>query len=303
MGFFRPPDIDKMIKNNDIDGLLKALEHNDENIRYKAAIGLATVGDGRAIEQLIVIISDKSRDSGVRKSAILCLIALRDERAVLPLTEALKDSSIRDSAALALAAIGGDEVVDLLNTALNDKEFRYGYLDIYPALKYIGSPQAIDALISFIDSKTHPDDCREVVKALLDMSCVKAAFPIFKHCCNDASINGFSMQDFKSLGKKGEAQLLKSLESLLKSKQTEFEIHFYIVRIAFYFYWYYSDSSDKRNREMAITALSLVKKHGTDEMMRDIRSEIGSHAVYGHGAGAEVVPETNFDIFISGLPD
>jgi hypothetical protein len=52
LDFFKDPDVDKMQRNNDIDGLIKALRHNQTVIREKAAKALAGLNDERATNAL-----------------------------------------------------------------------------------------------------------------------------------------------------------------------------------------------------------------------------------------------------------
>jgi HEAT repeat protein len=51
MALFKP-NIKKMERNNDIDGLIAAMRHKDPGIRLKATVALGNVGDGRAEEPL-----------------------------------------------------------------------------------------------------------------------------------------------------------------------------------------------------------------------------------------------------------
>jgi hypothetical protein len=112
------------------------------------------------------------------------------------------------------------------------------------------------------------------------------------------------LTDYKNLGKQDEVALLRKLRFLLKSDISQSEISFDIVQIAFYFYrfYYYRFPDDIRYKKMAITAISLVKKHGTDKMIRDIRSKLGSLAVDLHGSGAEDAVMNAFDAFVAGMP-
>ena len=41
MGFFEPPNIDRMLINNDVKGLIKALKHKDKRIVADAATALS----------------------------------------------------------------------------------------------------------------------------------------------------------------------------------------------------------------------------------------------------------------------
>jgi len=52
MGFFGPPNIEKMETKRDTEGLLKALKNEDLNVRGRAAIALGRIKDPRAVEAL-----------------------------------------------------------------------------------------------------------------------------------------------------------------------------------------------------------------------------------------------------------
>ena len=93
-------------KKRDIDGLIRALKHQVEGIRQKAAAALGRIGDKRAVEPLIQTLRD--RHSNVRAASAFALALIGDARAVEPLTQALKDKDkdVREIAALALKKIG-----------------------------------------------------------------------------------------------------------------------------------------------------------------------------------------------------
>lgn len=100
----RVPDIEKMRKNNDIEGLIAALAYGRDNLRYanrpqheqyenniaakiraNAAFALGVFRDERAVEPLIESLKDKNRD--VRIYAVRALIGIGDIRAVEPLRD------------------------------------------------------------------------------------------------------------------------------------------------------------------------------------------------------------------------
>jgi len=89
-GKFLKPDIEKMKRNRDVQGLVRALKY---------------------------------KDSGVRAAAILALGEM-GEPAVIPLIEALKDKDryVQGGAAVALGKIG-KPAVELLVRALKDKKW------------------------------------------------------------------------------------------------------------------------------------------------------------------------------------
>jgi HEAT repeat protein len=65
------------------------LSHEDPSRRWKAAEGLARLGDPRALGPLIATLKD--RDWRVRRKAAWALGVLGDPRAVIPLRRAMLD--------------------------------------------------------------------------------------------------------------------------------------------------------------------------------------------------------------------
>ena len=145
MGFFKP-NIEKMRTRQDVEGLLKALNHKDEGVRYEAAVALERLGwkpgddtekaryliakrewddlavlGGPAVESLIQALKDEDRD--VRTGAAEALRKI-GEPAVDPLIKALKDekSDVRTVAAECLGEIGDARAVEPLIQALKHKD-------------------------------------------------------------------------------------------------------------------------------------------------------------------------------------
>lgn len=57
--FSKPPNIEKMKKNRDVKGLIKALKHKDLSVRAAAACVLGEIGDARAVGPLAQALKDK----------------------------------------------------------------------------------------------------------------------------------------------------------------------------------------------------------------------------------------------------
>ena len=85
------PNIDELLGKKDIEGLIKALKHDDEPIRWAAAKALGEVEDQRAIESLIEVLKDEEED--VRWYAAMSLGKIGDERAIKALTQSMEDKS------------------------------------------------------------------------------------------------------------------------------------------------------------------------------------------------------------------
>lgn len=119
--FSRPPNVQELKSDGDVDGLIEALNYQDDhNIRLAAASALGNVGNARAVDPLISALDD---EQGVNEMAALALGEIGDPRAVEPLTAKLNDENweLRSSAAKALGKIGDDRAVDPLINLLRDK--------------------------------------------------------------------------------------------------------------------------------------------------------------------------------------
>jgi hypothetical protein len=118
---FGPPNIEKLKERRDVDGLVKALSHEDAYVRCEAAKALGDLKDGRAVEPLLAVLKDK--EYLVRRAAEKALGRI-GAAAVEPLVAALKDkdANVRGAAAEALGEIGDARAVEPLIAALKDKE-------------------------------------------------------------------------------------------------------------------------------------------------------------------------------------
>src|SRR5664280_2705484 len=120
MPIFGPPDPAKLEAGGDVSGLIKALGYEkDAGVRAAAASSLGRIGESRAVEPLIAVLADASRD--VRQAATGALNLIGDPRAVQPLIGVLNDwdPTVRQTAANALARFGAP-AVEALNGALTD---------------------------------------------------------------------------------------------------------------------------------------------------------------------------------------
>ncbi len=146
------PDIDEMEKGRDVEGLIKALDHEDFITRKNAATALKNVGDERAVEALIQALSYEDWQdsyiilSSVRESSAEALGKIGDKRAVNPLINAMLedvDENVRWKAARALGDIGDRSAVEPLTEALKDGSWHVRK-DAVVALGKIGDEQAFE---------------------------------------------------------------------------------------------------------------------------------------------------------------
>jgi len=112
------PNVKMLQKMKNVKGLIKALRHEYEFVRWKAAEALGRIGDKRAVEPLIHALKDE--DWYVRWKAAEALGRIGDKRAVEPLIQALKDedSDVRREAAEALGKIGDKRAVEAVIKSL-----------------------------------------------------------------------------------------------------------------------------------------------------------------------------------------
>jgi HEAT repeat protein len=184
MPMFGPPNANKLKAKGDVPGLIKALGFKkDPLVRRDAAEALGQMGDARAVEPLLEVLTDPDRDvrigaanalgqigdlsavepllgslrdedPGVREAAVGAFCRLGgalgehfDSRAIAPLIESLKDgyAAVREGAAGALGKMGPPAVMPLLD-ALRDPDgaVRKGASE---ALVKIGAP-AIEPLVA-----------------------------------------------------------------------------------------------------------------------------------------------------------
>jgi HEAT repeat protein len=117
--FSRRPNVQELQSNEDISGLIEALNYEDDhNIRLAAASALGRIGDSQAVDPLIESLDDRQE---VKEVAVLSLGEIGDSRAVDPLIEELDedDWEICSSAAKALGKIGDPRAIPPLINLLD----------------------------------------------------------------------------------------------------------------------------------------------------------------------------------------
>ncbi len=193
-------DLERMRKNHNINGLVRALNHRTAEIRYQAADALGSLRPPEAVDALDRALRDS--DPGIRWKAAEALGTIGP--AALPaLVRATEDpdEDVRWRAVLALGEIGGEETIRPLLHALADEDpyvqgrailvlSRMGDPAVQPVsavlfatdprqqvaaaqtLEQIGDPEALDSL-----EKTLGDENQEVRSAA-----AAAIWSITKRC-------------------------------------------------------------------------------------------------------------------------
>lgn len=142
----------------DIEGAIRLLKSDDEQVRQFVAYLLGRAGDARAIEPLIDALQDEH--VGVRGAAANALGALGDSGAVPYLLPLLKHANpqLVIWAAYALTRLGRDHFHILVDALTNEAvEVRRSAI---LAMQQLGDARAIDPLTTLQDDQARrfPDD-------------------------------------------------------------------------------------------------------------------------------------------------
>ena len=85
MSIFGPPNVQKMLADKNIEGLIKALGHSDQAIRHQAVLALAQIGDPRAIGPLAGALFYRGGTSTLHRQDVAEALASFGEPGVRPL--------------------------------------------------------------------------------------------------------------------------------------------------------------------------------------------------------------------------
>ena len=129
-----------------VEPLAAALRDGDWQVREVAIEGIGQIGSP-AVDVLLKLL----RDWDVRKSAIIALGKIRDERVLDPLMQQLRNDEFMEDATDALVNLGEPALPGLIK-ALKDKEELVRKQAVI-ALGRIKSPEAIDPLIEMLQNK------------------------------------------------------------------------------------------------------------------------------------------------------
>lgn len=188
MGLFSfKPNVEKMVKKGNVEGLIEALRYKDKQVRRDAAEALGRIGDKRAVEPLINAL--KYWSWGIQNEAAEALGKIRDARAVDPLIQALRasdpyggyhpnDPYVQHSAIRALVKIG-ETAIESLSNGLLDENVRKGagkaleeILDLkilVEALKYSGLVLLQGVTISVLRELNNEGYHRAIVFAVISL--------------------------------------------------------------------------------------------------------------------------------------
>ncbi|NYB51460.1 MAG: HEAT repeat domain-containing protein [Methanobacteriaceae archaeon] len=212
-------DVDDLEEKRDVEGLIKALKHQDYLTRKEAARALKKVGDERAVDALIDSLRYKSWHSdyiilsAVRENSAEALGRIGDKRAIPYLIESLEDDpdeEVRLKAAWALGEIGDPEAVDALINALSDQSWSVRRTAAN-SLGLIGDHRSVPYLIkSLEDSDWH---VRKYSAVALGKMKDKSAIPVLLEAMDDEDAD-VRWKAMLALGKMGEIAVKPLIETL-----------------------------------------------------------------------------------------
>jgi HEAT repeat protein len=154
---------DVALRDQIIEALIIALKDGEVDVRAAAAGALGQIGDGRAVEPLIVMLNDKYQAAQLEKSGLA-------DKQLIAFFETL-DSKVREAAASALGQIGGASAVRLLLGTLRHSIVAGVRAAAANALGQIGDPQCISLLIASLQ------DSDEKVRVAASKALVKIGKP------------------------------------------------------------------------------------------------------------------------------
>ena len=130
--------------------LIRTLDHSNNEVRMAALYGLEALGDSRAISHIIDCMG--ADDDGVRLRASGTLSRWSDD-AIDPLIKCVNDQNkhVRDGAVSALGFLKNKKAVPTLLKALDDKDWGW-HNSIILSLGYIGDNRAVPALIKALEN-------------------------------------------------------------------------------------------------------------------------------------------------------
>jgi HEAT repeat protein len=156
--FTLPPDIPDLQKNNDVAGLLKALQYQQSatslpgrqdtapQVRQDAALTLGRMRAVAAIEPLMQLLHNRQESKSVRQAAAVALGQFDDPRVVLSLALALDIPAVSGTAITALKQVGPAAQHPLLSASRHESP--YMRRAVITAMAQLGEPWAVLPLLT-----------------------------------------------------------------------------------------------------------------------------------------------------------
>ena len=161
MGLFRPPNVQKLQDQRDWKGLAKSLCSEDPTVRADAARALTELADPDSVPSLVAVASDEG-DDAVHGSIGETLTAIGQPAAARLV--AIIDEGPSDQSVVSIALLGrmGDAnglpaLRDLIGRSTGDTRANLTTRSLAAlSLGNLGSPAAMDTVISLLDDPTPP---------------------------------------------------------------------------------------------------------------------------------------------------
>jgi HEAT repeat protein len=193
MSLFGPPNIDKMLKNKNVAGLIKALQYKHDGpgaFVYDLMVGASETDLFHAIRYIEVIRDRHKREkvNQVRTSAARALGQLGDPQAVDPLLSRLEDEygALRNVLISTLASFDDPRVVDPLHEKLYLIEDAETKFKVIHTLRKFNDPRAIEELISMLGERD--DKLRNAaVKSLIEIGDTEIAEQLAGQLVDDSN--------------------------------------------------------------------------------------------------------------------
>jgi hypothetical protein len=164
--FWGSPNIEKMKTKGDIEGLIKALDHKNEEIAQAAASALGELGADQAVEPLIRILSGWWRQE-LQSSAVTALGQIGGGRAFEALIPFLKPTPggelLQQNIITAMVRIGDPRAVVELSFRIND-DSKANQLSVIQALTHFGDAATPILVAELVNP--YKDVRNESIKAL-----------------------------------------------------------------------------------------------------------------------------------------
>jgi serine/threonine-protein kinase len=236
-------DPDARIQDKALNLLLDYLQHESEEVRRKAVIGLSATGDVSVLRNLFKVLKDKDwrctvrvadalgtyggvtivetglallkdEDISIRRCALEIFQTMKDERTFNLLVEALKNKENREYAMEALAAMGDKRAVPVIVKML-EEDSETSLLAIR-ALVAFGESQTIHPLLAQLQRQDKIIR-QEVLRAILALTTVEYAPYVMQTVM---SLRGSDDEDLKQLANRIATDLIKRFGQQVMPRST-----------------------------------------------------------------------------------
>jgi HEAT repeat protein len=149
-----------------VDPLVAALADSDDGVSSWAAVSLGEIGEAGAVEALVHALEDEN--ANVRGPAAAALGRIGDSRAIEPLIDAIEEGLVKGKACAALARLKATQAAPAIIPLLEDENERVRS-DAADALGELGDLRAVEPLICALQNEGWEHDWstnRRVVQAL-----------------------------------------------------------------------------------------------------------------------------------------